>query len=294
MTKVALVTDSTADIPSEIAKELGITIVPNQVIFGEIGLRDGVDITPQELYERLKNGARPTTAAAAPEEFAKVYRELAGQNCGIISIHTSEKESAIFSSALIGADIVRREKGCEIEVINSATTGMALGLLVMSAARLARDLVQDKEAFEKTINAVNANIPNVRILAVLETLEYAKRGGRLKKDIILRIARPTASVIGKISLRTIITLNREGNIALVGITKTSKKQERLIELAKDGNFSPVVEMAVEYTNNLEEANELKRKLHDAFPGIEIHLCQAGAALVTHGGPGAIAISLIRT
>jgi hypothetical protein len=126
---IKIVTDSTADLPPQLAKELGITIVPVYVRFGDKVYRDRVDISEDEFYHRLLHDhIHPSTTQPSPQDFVDVYKDLAQQADGIISIHVSSKLSGTYNSALLGKELV--EKECPIEVIDSqvlTTLYVALG-----------------------------------------------------------------------------------------------------------------------------------------------------------------------
>jgi len=137
---VKVVTDSTSDIPLEVAQKLGITIVPNYVNFGNDTFCEGIDITPEEFYQKLtENPIHPTTSAAPPIDFLKFYIELSQKTDNIISIHPSSKLSAIYNNALLAKKMAGEKTNCKIAVINSSLVVMAMGLLVISAARLAKE-----------------------------------------------------------------------------------------------------------------------------------------------------------
>ena len=133
---VRIVTDSAADIPYAIIKELGIMVVPAYVNFGLKSYRDGVDISCDEFYDRLVNGpVHPSTSQATPADFARAYQSLARETDEIISIHMSGKFSGTFSSAQQGRNQANIKS--TITMIDSGTITMALGIIVISAAKLA-------------------------------------------------------------------------------------------------------------------------------------------------------------
>jgi len=144
---IKIVTDSTADIPSALAKELGITVVPLYVRFGEESYRDRIDITEDEFYQRLLNDPiHPNTSQPTPQDFANVYRELSQQADGIASTHISSKLSGTCNSALQAKELVATE--CPVEVVDSEKVSMGLGLLAIEAATFAnsgKDLQQVAE-----------------------------------------------------------------------------------------------------------------------------------------------------
>ena len=134
---VKIVTDSGADLPAQLVKELGITVVPLYVRFGDEVLRDRVDISEDEFYERLTHDpVHPNTTQPTPQDFLKFYKELSPAAEGIVSIHLSIKLSGTYNSAMMAKDTLETE--CPIEVVDSETLSMALGLVVIAAATAAK------------------------------------------------------------------------------------------------------------------------------------------------------------
>ena len=133
---VKIVTDSSADLPAQLAQELGITTVPLYVRFGEEVYRERVEISDDDFYQRLLYGhVHPVTIQPSPQDFANVYQKIAQEADGIISIHLSAKLSGTYNSALQGKKMV--EKGCPIEVIDSQSITVALGLINIAEAKVA-------------------------------------------------------------------------------------------------------------------------------------------------------------
>ena len=136
---VKIVTDFTADLPGQIVREMGITVVPQCVRFGDKTYRDGVDISRDEFCQRLlSDGIHPSTSQPSPQEFTQVYRKLAPEAAdGILSLRLSHKLSGTYDSAVQGAALAQIK--CQIETIDTMSVSMGLGLLVMLASRLARE-----------------------------------------------------------------------------------------------------------------------------------------------------------
>jgi len=133
---VKVVTDSTADLPPQLAEELGITVMPVYLRFGDEVYRDRVDISEDEFYHRLSHDPKhPSTTQPPPQDFVDAYTDLAKEADGIISIYVSSKLSGTYDSALRGKELV--EKGCPLEVIDSQVVTMGLGQLVIGAHAIA-------------------------------------------------------------------------------------------------------------------------------------------------------------
>ena len=153
---VKVVTDSTCDIPPQLMQDLGIAVVPIYVVFGDKSYRDKLDIGDDEFYERLIHGpVHPSTSIPTPKDFADVYNKLAQETDEIISIHITSKESGTYNAALLAKELVTKK--CRIEVVDSLSMSMALGLLVAEAGRQAKA----GASLEKVTEFVRQAIPKV-------------------------------------------------------------------------------------------------------------------------------------
>src|SRR5438132_7370156 len=158
----AVVTDSTADLPAAWRERYDVEVVPLKVLFGHETFRDGVDMTSDEFFTRLAaSTSLPTTSAPSPGEFAEVYRRLAKDHDGCISIHIGAKLSATVEAARVGAESVA---GFKVNVIDSQTVSMPMAFLCSVAAECA--------SLDEATAAVEKRVPSCRVLALLDTLRY--------------------------------------------------------------------------------------------------------------------------
>lgn len=273
---VKVVTDSTCDIPAPLLRELGITVVPVYVMFGDKAYRDRVDISEDEFYDKLvHDSVHPTTSVPSPKDFADIYNELAKETDEIVSIHLTSKESGTCNSALLARDLV--DKRCRVEVVDSQSISMSLGLLVIAAAKEARA----GASLEQVADFVHRTIPRMHLMILVDTLKYVIRGGRLNK---------AQGLVGTIlRIRPLLTM-REGELLPAGVARTkAKAAERLYEFAK--GFSRVKELAVAYTTDHDEAKSLLDRIRAAFPEATSYLTRVGPSLGTHAGPGAMGVAI---
>ena len=171
---VKIVTDSTSDLTPDIAKELGVTVVPLYVHFGTETYRDGVDLTTEDFYRKLEQSkALPTTSAPGPGTFAEVYDKLAKETDEILAIIVSSKYSATYEAAVEGKEL--RKGKARLEVIDSLWAVGGLGLIVISAAKAA----QAGASLDKVIDVAYSSRRRVDMRMAFDTLEYLKRGGRI-------------------------------------------------------------------------------------------------------------------
>jgi DegV family protein with EDD domain len=171
--EIAIVTDSTADIPAEYAERYQIRVIPNIIIIDGKSLEDGVDITRQEFYEKLV-GMRnlPTTATASSGVYQQLYEKLLGQGAkNILSIHASSLLSGIYNAAHIAA----QEFQDRVLVIDSQQLSLGLGFQVLQAARAA----SRGESLPTVLSIIEDVRRRIRLIAMLDTLEYIHRSGRV-------------------------------------------------------------------------------------------------------------------
>ncbi len=174
--KIKVVTDSSADLSADIVKELGITVVPLYVRFGDEIFRERVTISDDEFYKRLTEGpVHPATIQPGPNDFLEVYQKLAKEADGILSVHISSKLSGTLNSAIQAKNMMTTS--IPIEIVDSKTVSAALGLVVIAAVELAGQQKDLQQVVKKTEEMTN----NTHILCLLDTLKYLEKGGRIGK-----------------------------------------------------------------------------------------------------------------
>ena len=273
---IKIVTDSSADVPARLAQELGITVVPLYVRFGEEVYRERVEISEEDFYQRLLHGPiHPVTIQPNPQDFANVYQKLAPEADGIVSIHISSKLSGTCNSASQGWEVI--EKGCPIEVIDSQVLTVGLGLICIAAATVAKTGAD----LQQVVKEVKQTLPNVHLLALVDTLKYLLLGGRIGKA--------KALVGSLLNVKPLLTLE-EGEVVPRGQARTrSKGIERLFDfVAKATNIQ---DLAVAYSTTPDEADSLKERIASIFDRRRIHITRLGPALGAHFGPGTLILAL---
>jgi len=274
---VKILTDSVADLPSRVVKELGITVIPILVRWGEEIYRDGVDLTSEQFYERLRRSKiPPVTSVPSPGTFAEVYDKLAEETNEILAIIVTSRLSGTYNVALQSVGLMKRK--CRVEVIDSGWATMAEGFIVMKAAKAA----QAGASLDEVIDVARKTIPRVDFLCTFDTLEYLKRGGRIGE---------AQAFLGSIlKVNPLITL-RDGVVKPAGRTRSRAKAiERLYEFAM--SYSYIEEMAVEDTACPEEAEALARRLSAKFPKERIYHSKMTPAIGTHTGPGLLLVAIL--
>ena len=273
---IKIVTDSSADLSPQLAQELGITVVPLYVRFGEKVYRDRLDITEDEFYQRLKTDPiHPSTIQPTPQDFVDVYQKLSPEADGIVSIHISGKLSGTCNSAMQGKKMV--EKECPIEIIDSQTLTIGLGLISIVAATVAKT----GEGLDKVVAEVKQAIPNIHLLGLLDTLKYLLLGGRIGK---------AKALLGSILNVKPLLAVKDGEVVPSGQARTrAKGMDRLFEFVK--NTLNIQDLAIAYNTTPQEAQTLAERIGSIFAKERIKLARVGPVLGVHMGPGALVVAL---
>jgi len=274
---VKIVTDSVADLPSEVAKELGITVIPLNVRFGEEVYRDGIDLTTEQFYERLVHSETPpVTSVPSPASFAEAYDKLAEETDEILAIILSSKLSGTYEVALQSIGLMKRK--CRVEVIDSQWAVMAQGLVIIATAKA----VKAGANFDEVVNITHHNIPRVDFRAAFDTLDYLRRGGR--------IGRAQAFLGSMLRINPIITL-KDGVVEPAGRTRSRAKAiDHLYNFAM--SYSHIEEMAIEDATTPDDAEMLAERLSPKFPKECIYRSKASPVIGTHTGPGLLIVSVL--
>lgn len=278
---VKIVTDSTSDIPPQMAKELEICVMPLYVNFGNNEVyRDGVDLSPEEFYRKLTTSKRlPTTSTVLPSEFSQIFDRLAEQTDEVLAILLSSKLSATYDMALQGKELMKtKNRRVRVEVIDSQLMCMALGLVAIAAAKEA----QKGASLDQVIAVANSVRSRMRIRMTFDTLEYVRKGGR--------IGAAQAFLGTMLDLKPILTL-KDGITTPVTRERTRAKAiEHLRRFAT--SFTNVEEMALAYTTTPEDTAALIQKLDSTFPKERVYVSTISAVVGTHLGPGALGIAVL--
>lgn len=274
---VKIVTDSTADLPAGIAAKHGITVVPLKVFFGEEGYRDGVDITPEMFYRKLREAKTlPTTSQPAPAEFTEVYRELARDGSPVLSLHLSLGLSGTYQSAVIGAAAA---EGADVTVLDTRSASIGLGLIALEAAKAAKAGLGKEEILQLVRRAIAAN----HIILLVDTLEYLQKGGRIGK---------AQALLGSLLNIKPILILRGGQVEpLEKVRGQAKAVRRLAELAAaEVNSNDKVVVSIAHAAAPEAAAALLEKAAPLFANLaDIFIAEVGPVIGTHVGPGTLGV-----
>lgn len=273
---VKIVTDSTADLPADLAARMGITVVPALVMFGSTSYREGIDLTHDEFYAKLvESKIIPTTGAPPPGVYEEVYRRLAQETNEILSVHLAANLSALYNVASVAAAAV---SGARIALVDSQQITLGYGLIALAAAEAA----QRGEPLAQILDRVEGWKKRARVYAALDTLEYIHRGGRVSW---------VAAVIGTLMHIKPIVQVLDGEVRLVERVRTSARAEqRLLELVQD--LGPLEKAVVLHTNAPNRAERLADRIQELDPRWERMIAPAGVIIASHAGPGAVGVACL--
>jgi DegV family protein with EDD domain len=271
-----IVTDSISDLSVEIVTQLGITVVPMIVIFGENVYRDGIDLSTEQFYEKLQTSkVFPHTTIPSPGVFAQTYDKLAQETDEILVITVSSKLTGAYVTAKQGIALMK--KRCRVEVLDTSWATMAEGFVVMAAAKA----TQAGASFEEVKNVAKRTSEHVEFHATFNTLEYLRRGGR--------IGRARAYLGSMLRVNPVITL-KDGVVEPVGRARSRAKAiDMLYEFAQ--GCAHIEEMAVEDTACPDEADNLVGRLAALYPKERIYRSKMTPTVGAHTGPGLLLVAI---
>jgi fatty acid kinase fatty acid binding subunit len=270
---IKIVTDSTADIPPELAGD--ITIIPCFVQFGETSYLDGLDITREQFYARLTSDqVLPKTAAPGVGMFEETYRRLAADGDQVISLHVASALSSIYNSARLGAEAAPE---AHVTVYDSETVTMSLGWMCVAAARAARQ----SQSVAQIIALLDEMKTRAHIFAALDTLDYLRRSGR--------VGWASAMVGQLLNVKPIVGVYR-GVVSLLERVRTRARSiQRLEELVT--SLGQLEFLTVLHTTAQETAQQLARDLAHLSP-TPIPVVEVTPVIGTHVGPNGLGLAAI--
>ncbi|MBU7005512.1 DegV family protein [Phosphitispora fastidiosa] len=278
MGNVRIVTDSTADLPQELVEALDIVVVPLKVSFGKDIYRDGVDISSDEFISRLKKeDYLPVTSQPSPGEFVAIYEQLTSKGDSIISIHISSQLSGTVQSAKTAKAMVD-SRG--VYVVDSCSASMGLGLIVLAAAKAARN----GAAVRQILDIVNERVDKGFIIFMVGTLEYLEKGGRIGK---------ANSFVGSLlKIKPILTLNDGVVVPLEKVRGEGRAIKRMAEIVRDmTEGSKKYSSSLVYGSNYASLMRLREKI---VPGSNLQtpiIAKLGPVIMSHTGPEVIGIAV---
>jgi DegV family protein with EDD domain len=276
---VRVVTDSSTDLPRPLVEALGVTVVPITLNFGAERLRDGVDIDHETFYRRLASSdVFPSTSQITPVEFSAAYASI-DPGSDVVSIHAAAELSGTVNSARQAAAADGGDR--RIEVIDGRSTSMALGHVVVRAARLAAS----GAPLGAVVDEANRSIARAGVWFTVDTLEFLARGGR--------IGRAKHLLGTMLRIKPLLTV-RNGVVEPIAQLRTrAQAADALARLA--GERRPLAALSVAYSTDEQAAAALADRLagEGLLPRDEILVTRLGPAIGTHVGPGCLSVAVLQ-
>ncbi len=278
--KVRIIVDSAADLPANVAEQL--VVLPMTLRFGEREYSDGVNITKKEFYEKLiESDSLPTTSQIMPLAFEEAYREAISKGCDVVVITVSSKLSGTYQSACIAKD----EVGGNIYVVDSLSAAIGEGIL----AEYALSLAHEGKSAADIAAELEKKTGGIRVIAMLNTLEYLKKGGRISK---------TVAFAGEmLSIKPVVHI-ADGEVKLLGKARGSKQANNLLvkEIEAAGGVDFSMPVLLGFTGI--EDSLLKKYVEDSTSLWQGHADslraeRIGGIIGTHVGPGAVAVAFFK-
>lgn len=274
---VKIVTDSSADLPAQMARDLDVTVAPLSIHFGDKTYIDGQDIDADMFYRLLRTEhAHPRTAQPSTGLFEEAFRDLAAQGEEIVAIMLSASLSGTYNSAALAAQNVPEAR---VTLIDSRTISMALGSMVLRAARMARE----GHSADEIAETVRGMMPRLTVFIMVDTLTYLQRGGRIGR---------AGSLLGTmLNIKPMITLHDGEVVPLQRVRTRARALQEMAALVQRNQ--PVEELYVLHTAAYEAAGEFATMLRPFYDGRDVPVMSLGPVVGVHVGPGCVGAVVLR-
>ena len=282
MKKVAVITDSVCCLPAELVKKYDISVVPIYVVYKGKSLRDGIDISPTEVYKIMrKRKDLPTTSTPPVGDFLDAYREASRKAESILCITLTSLQSKVFEAAMVAREQAKEAvPSTTIEVMDSRAVGGALGFIALEAARVASQGAE----LPQVVDAARNMMGKVGFLAMVDTLYFLARTGR--------IAKAAAWAGSLLDMKPVVEHSPAvGELTPVARPRTrAKAVELMLKLMAEKVGNNTAHVIVHHADELEDGEKLKAEIEKRFRCTELYLTEFTPAMGVHAGPGVLAIS----
>ncbi|MDD4752937.1 MAG: DegV family protein [Desulfitobacteriaceae bacterium] len=274
--KIALVTDSTADLTREYIEANNIFVLPLKVVYREREYLDRIEIEPSSVYSRLGEEV-PSTSMPSMGEVMDLFTRLVKEGYNeVLSIHISSGLSGTFNTIRLAAS---QFPSLKIEVFDSKSISMGIGFLVQEAA----ELIKKGNKLSSVLDRIHQVRNDMTVTFVVKTLEYLKRGGR--------IGYVAATMGSLLDLKPIISVNHEGKyFTLAKVRGRKKSLQKIAELVKEATEKNKLKLIVMHGDALEEAKCLLEEIKQSTGIGNINLGEVGPVIGVHTGPGVVGVA----
>lgn len=279
MTNVTIMADSASDLTKDYFTEYGMEMVSLTVHLEDKDYKDGIDITPKNVFDAMREGKSPKTSQVSPQTFKSIFTEYAKSNQTLIYLAFSSELSGTYQTAKMMEQEVKEDyPDADISIIDTKCASIGYGLVVLNAARLAKE----GKSKEEIMDDAKKRALHMEHIFTVDDLEYLKRGGRVSK---------TAAFVGTLlNIKPILHVEDGKLIPLEKMRGTKKLLGRMVELMEErgGNFENQV-IGISHGDDLERAEALAKLIKDKFGVKEVVIEFVGSAIGAHSGPGTLAL-----
>jgi uncharacterized protein len=282
---IALVTDSTCDLPQELIDFYQINVVPVNLNFGDNHYLDKVTIQPDQFYDLLETGPEfPKTSQINEQAFTNLFSNLASHYDAIIAVHLTAKFSGTFANSAKAGERISKEFNKPVYVIDSKNLSGALGLLVLKAARS----IEAGEPVGSVVKSIEEDVVQTKIFVSVRNLKYMIKGGR--------VSRPKGLIASILGINPVISIDENGKSLLFGNTFSQQASLGKIydHIRKISNGKTVWNYIMLHAHNPEGAREAGEKLFEITGKRAVSLVDISPVIGMHAGNGAIAVSILFT
>ncbi|ADU30530.1 DegV family protein [Evansella cellulosilytica] len=274
--KIAFVTDSTAYLSKELQQHPDVYVVPIVVISEGVEYEDGVDLSSEQLYEIIRTNKQvPKTSQPNVSKFEELYEHLKQKYDSAIAVHISNKLSGTISSSLAG----KEQAEFEVEIVDSYSLSHAITTLIYKGLQLTEKM----DNVKNIANELREEAKRSRNLILLGNLDQLYKGGRMSGAQFL---------LGNVlQIKPILSINEEGELKLLERVRSEKKAtNRIIDLLKQSSDNHTIkQVQIMHGNVLNKANELKAKINETIPNLEVIVGEISSSLAVHAGEGTLAM-----
>jgi DegV family protein with EDD domain len=278
--RVIVVTDTTACLPAELARQLEVEIVPVVFVFGKESFRDGIDMTNSQFYAKLGTSKQlPTTSGALTVPYLEAFQRAALKADAILCLNLSAKLSTMGNSARMAREMVQQDSpGLKIEIIDTLTAAGAQGLIVTAAARAA----QAGGSLPELVQIVRNLMPKVNLHAMLDTLHYLVKGGRAPK---------AAEIASFLQIKPIIGIIDGIAKPIENCLTAPKAMQRLVEMVEEKTVKGAqLHVVAMHAGAPQKGQKLLNMLNRQFSPVETGLWEFTPVMGVHTGPGLVAVA----
>jgi DegV family protein with EDD domain len=272
--RIAIVTDSAASVPAELAREVELEIMPVGIQIDNQFHREGLDLTPEEFYALLEEKENVTTSQPSPGDFLAIYNKLVNKAKEIISIHITSRQSGTVGVA----ELVKKDIPIPITVVDSESASMGQGFVALAAARAA---LRGKSR-EEILEIIERVKQKTTVFVAVPTLKYLARSGK--------VGRVQAKVASLLTIKPILSV-KNGLVQAVDKKRSyGQALQRMIALVEKRFPTEKLTIAVLHSNAPEKAEEFKQIVEERLRCAQVFIAEMGASLAVHGGQGMLGIA----